>query len=211
MNAIRTTFLASSQLALDLVRSPVVARRWDEPSALREFSVRGLVGHLFRATGSVDAYLNRPEPKGPAIDAPTYLSEAVDVPDIYSELHRSVRQRGEEASAKGHAALVRSWTSLLQRMEERLESEPPHRSVEVFKGLVLSLDDYLVTRVVELVVHIDDVAESVESPAPQLPVEAYDVAIDCLVRMGRLRHGDPAVVRALARRERDSVDALRVL
>jgi hypothetical protein len=36
-------------------------------------------------------------------------------------------------------------------------------------------------------------------------------AIDTLVEVARLRHGDTAVLRALARRERDSVAALRVM
>ena len=36
-------------------------------------------------------------------------------------------------------------------------------------------------------------------------------AIDVLVGVARIRHGDMAVLRALARRERDQVQALRVL
>ncbi len=38
-----------------------------------------------------------------------------------------------------------------------------------------------------------------------------DLAIEALVDVARVRHGDLAVLRALTRRERDSSEALRVL
>jgi hypothetical protein len=64
---------------------------------------------------------------------------------------------------------------------------------------------------VELVVHADDLAASVGvEPTPPQPA-ATAVAIDVLVGVARVRHGDMAVLRALARRERDTVRALRVL
>ena len=72
------------------------------------------------------------------------------------------------------------------------------------------LDEYLRTRLVELTVHIDDLAISVDV-APSVPAEAYAAAMDVLVAVGRRRHGDLAVLRALTRRERDQVEALRVL
>lgn len=209
--SVRATFLASSRIALDFIRADAIGERWDGPSALSEFTLRGLVGHLYRATGSVEIYLDRGEPDGAPIDAATYYSRAVDVPDIHSELHRAVRQRGEESAAGGHAAIVKGWSDLLERLEGRLAAEHPGRLVEVFKGLVIALDDYLVTRLVELVVHVDDVAVSIGMDGPELPDEGYDAAIGCLVEVARLRHGDPAVLRALARRERDAVEALRVL
>jgi hypothetical protein len=65
--------------------------------------------------------------------------------------------------------------------------------------------------VVELVVHVDDLATSLGAePAPLQPGTSR-VAIDALVDVARLRYGDLAVLRALARRERDQVEALRVL
>ena len=77
-------------------------------------------------------------------------------------------------------------------------------------GLAITLDEYLVTRTVELVTHIDDLAASIDVPTPTLPEAALVTAVDCMVEIARLRHGDLAVVRALARRERDPLAALRV-
>jgi hypothetical protein len=40
---------------------------------------------------------------------------------------------------------------------------------------------------------------------------ATGLVIATLVEVARIRHGDAATIRALTRRERDTVDALRVL
>ena len=48
-------------------------------------------------------------------------------------------------------------------------------------------------------------------PPLELPAPASDVAIDVLVDVARIRHGRVAIIRGLARRERDDVEALRVL
>ncbi|MBW3668826.1 MAG: maleylpyruvate isomerase N-terminal domain-containing protein [Actinobacteria bacterium] len=183
------------------------------PSALGEFSVRGLAGHLVRATTSVEAYLDGPEPEDVPIGPAEYYAAAVgdDIDVLASPLHRSIRERGEELAADGHAALVATLDAALDRLHLRLMDERPDRRLRVFKGLVMTLDDYLVTRMVELLVHIDDLAVSVGLPTPEPSPEAVDDAVRVLVDVARLRHGDVAVLRALTRRERDPHHALRVL
>ncbi|MDQ3956758.1 MAG: maleylpyruvate isomerase N-terminal domain-containing protein [Actinomycetota bacterium] len=211
MNAIRQTFLETGALAAGLLESIEVLRAWDSPSALEEFSVRGLAGHLLRATGSVEAYLDREEPEGDPVGAAEYYAAAVDETDIRSPLHQAIRDRGEQAAARGHGALVEEAHALLDRLRPRLESEPAGRKLRVYKDLVLSLDDYLVTRLIELVVHVDDLAVTVGLPPPRVPDAANEAAIRTLVDVARFRHGDLAVVRSLTRRERDAIQALRVL
>jgi hypothetical protein len=66
----------------------------------------------------------------------------------------------------------------------------------------LAVDDLLLTRVMELVVHADDLAVSLGIPTPAMPAEATDATIRLLARVAAWRHGPLAVVRALARRER---------
>jgi hypothetical protein len=211
VNEIRTTFLACARASAEVLRHPAVERRWDEPSALQHFSVRGLAGHLVRATGSVEAYLDRPAPDGPPIGAAEYYAAAVDVPDIDSELHVAVRAKGEAEAAEGHTALVAKLDGLVERLSTRLETEPPDRLVRFFKDLVLTLDDYLVTRLIEQLVHCDDLAVSVGAETPTAPRGAMTAALIPLLEIARSRHGDVAVLRAFTRRERDDVDALRVL
>src|SRR5918999_171097 len=158
MNEVRTAFLECARISTAILRLLEVGARWEEPSALEHFSMKGLAGHLVRATGSVEAYLDRPEPEGAPISAAEYYAAAVDTTDIQSELHVAVRAKGEAEAAEGHAALVQKLDGIIERLETRLATEPVTRRMEVFKGLVLTLDDYLLTRLVEQVVHCDDLA-----------------------------------------------------
>ena len=102
--------------------------------------------------------------------------------------------------------------ALTERLRVRLVTEAFDRRLQVLGGLVITLDEYLRTRVVELVLHTEDLALSVDLPeAAEVTPAAATIAINTLVDLARLRHGDLAVLRALARRERDTVNALRVL
>ena len=83
----------------------------------------------------------------------------------------------------------------------------------------LTLDEYLRGRCVELAVHVEDLELSVglgpgltaADPVPEPPDDLVRDAVDVLVAAAVARHGGPAVLRALTRRERDQVQALRVL
>jgi uncharacterized protein (TIGR03083 family) len=212
VNRVRTAFLETTDVAVELVRSPEVAARWDEPSALEHWSVRGLAGHLVRNSLGVEEYLDaEPDPEGPPGSPAVYYGAVLDSTDLHSDLHRGIRERGERMAADGYGALVEKHSAGARRLRARLETQPPERKVKVFEDQILVLDDYLVTRLVELTCHIDDLAVSVGVPTPNMPLEALDSAIRALVSIARYRHGDVAVIRALARRERDTVDALHVL
>ncbi|MDX6311045.1 MAG: hypothetical protein QOF44_509 [Streptomyces sp.] len=58
------------------------------------------------------------------------------------------------------------------------------------------------TRMMELAVHMDDLAVSVRIAAPDLPAAAFDPVLVLLARLAARRHGQAALVRALARVER---------
>lgn len=210
MNSIRRSFLGASAISASVLARQEVRERWNETSVLAEFSIRGLAGHLVRATGSVLTYLDRSEPAQSPVGAAEYYARALEPFDLTSPMHVAVRERGEEEAAVGYAALISRLNEARARVEERLESEPQTRLLRVFKDLVLPLDDYLVTRIVEIVVHTDDLAASVDIGTPSFDGRALALAIDNLVDVARFRHGDMAVLLAMARRERDEVDALRV-
>ena len=212
MTDIRRVFLAEAATAASVLAAPAVAQRWEGPSALAGFRVRGLGGHLVRAAAVVERYLDEGEPRAERpLTAAQYYVTVVDTDDLDAPLHRSIRDRGEEMATVGHDGLVRRFEDLRTRLSARLPDEPADRLVTVVDGLVLRLDDYLVTRVVELVVHTDDLAVSVGVAPPAPSPEAAEAVVACLVGVARERHGDLAVVRALARRERDEAQALRVL
>jgi hypothetical protein len=195
-----------------------LAERFEGPSALAEFSVRGLAGHLRRAITVVEAYLDQPAPEagagseaGPASAAEYFAAVLPADRDLDSEFHRAVRQRGIETAPDRPDDFSLLWAESAGNLITRLEQVPDDRLVSVFGGIVLTLDEYLTTRIVELVVHADDLAVSLDVAPALLSPAATGLVIATLVEVARLRHGDSAVVRALSRRERDTAEALRVL
>src|SRR5215471_13871244 len=204
-------FLDAAATAVHLLERPELTARWAQGSVLPQFSVAALAGHLARGMTTVENYLDGPEPPGTGISAGSYFHTVIRSADIDDPGHQAIRNRGEEAAAGGPAALAGDARSALERLSSRLPGEGRGRRLSVAGGLVMTLDEYLRTRVVELVVHADDLATSVGvEPVPPQPATTA-VAIGVLVGVARIRHGDMAVLRALARRERDTVRALRVL
>jgi hypothetical protein len=210
---IRTLFCEAVDATTQLVAEPALKDRFEEASALAEFSIRGLAGHLRRAMTSVEGYLDQAAPPASdVISAPEYYATVIpEDRDLDSDFNRAIRQRGLEAATGTAHDFVLEWAGTATRLSGRLEQEPEDRLVQVYGGLVMTLDEYLVTRLIELVVHADDLAASLQTAPPALPPEATGLVIDTLVSVARIRHGDVATVRALTRRERDAVDALRVL
>ena len=200
-----------------LGRRADLAKRFEGPSALAEFSVRGLAGHLRRAMTVVGTYLDETAPAAPdaggeVLSGAEYYAGILPADrDLDSDFNRAIRQRGLEAAPADPDEFAIGWADTAAGLVARLEREPDDRLVQVYGGLVLTLDEYLVTRLVELVVHADDLAVSLGVEPPPLPSAATGLVIGTLVEVARLRHGDVAVVRALSRRERDTVEALRVI
>jgi uncharacterized protein (TIGR03083 family) len=217
MTDIRELFCGAADATTPLLAEPVLVKRFDGPSALAEFTVRGLAGHLLRAMTSIEGYLDRPEPDSGSgghepIPAEAYYAIVAGAgAELHSELHQSIRQRGLEAASGPPGEFAALWTETAQRLRARLAAEPAGRLVQVYADLVLTLDDYLVTRLVELVVHADDLALSLGVARPQLPDDATGLVITTLVEVARRLYGDAAVLTALTRRERDVVQALRVI
>lgn len=214
MTGIRPLFCDAVDATTALVREPTLVDRFDGPSALAEFSLRGLAGHLLRAVTSAEGYLDGPEPDPgpePLSAAEYYAAVAAAATDIDDDVNRAIRRRGVEAASGNAEEFPTVWAGAAARIRARLAAEPAGRLVRVYGDLVLTLDEYLVTRLIELVVHADDLAASLGVAPPPLPPAATGLAIATLVEVARRRHGDTAVLRALTRRERDDVAALRVL
>jgi hypothetical protein len=206
----RDVFLAAGSAAVDLLTHPAVMERWDDPSALERMTVGALAGHLSRSILQVEYYLDAPVPDVAPIDAAAYYLRLDAPDDLDSDLNTAVRRRASEASAEGPATTAETALACLDRLRSRLPVEPADRLVEAF-GSVLKLDDYLETRLVEMAVHHDDLRSSIGVEVPDLPEEAIAIATGVMLEVATRHHGPRAVLTALTRRERDTVNALRVL
>jgi Mycothiol maleylpyruvate isomerase N-terminal domain len=207
----RAAFLDAAATALHPLERRELAERWRQDSVLPKFAVAALAGHLLRGMTTVEQYLDGPEPDEAGIGAARYFHTVIRSADINDPAHQAIRNRGADAAVGGPEALAAEARAALGRLQSGLAGVDAGRRLRVAGGLVMTLDEYLRTRVVELVVHADDLAASLGVElAPPRPATCA-VAIDVLVGVARIRHGDMAVLRALARRERDPVQALRVL
>lgn len=216
--SVRTAFLEAATQTRALIEEPVVGSRWHEPSALDRLTIGQLTAHLVRSVTTVATYLGMPDPgiREDLVDAPGYLLSidglsGVDGPDLDNDLHTGIRARAEAAAAEGPMAVLAAWEAATEELTGRLAVEPPTRAVEVLGSRRIMLDQYLVTRLVEMIVHSDDLAVSVDLPTPQFPDRAWELVIGCLTEVAILRHGPLAVVRAMTRTERDATRAMRVL
>lgn len=208
-HTVRNAYLATARAAADLLGRKELGEHWHEPSVLADFEIGALAGHLARGVLTVHWYLDMPEPDPPTLTAGEYYA-AHTSPDPAAELNVRVRDRGHETAKGGWARLYLDVGRAVDHLTERLQTEPAEHRVPAM-GKALLVDEYLKTRIVELVFHLDDLARSLRLPSPAVPPEALQIAIAVLLDTARIRHGDRAVLNALGRRELDADDALRVL
>jgi hypothetical protein len=219
MSPVRGRYLAAARTALELLAAPEVRDRWDEAGALGGLAVGDLAGHLaLSGVLVVETVLDAPDPRSSApVTAGQYYAafEGTDDPD--SPLNVDVRERSHAVGVRGPEQVAGAAAAALERLADRLATEPADRQVSA-RGAALTLEEYLRGRCVELAVHVEDLELSVglgpgltaADRVPEPPDDVVRDAVDVLVAAAVTRHGAPAVLRALARRERDQVQALRV-
>jgi hypothetical protein len=198
MNETRQAFVDAAGVTLRLATGAAVVQGWNEPSRLEGMTVGALAVHVVRAGITlVEPYLDDPEPPGTrAFDASRFYSGLSQ--DLQADVHRGVRNDADHQAEGGPETLTGS-AGQLDSLARRLGREPEARRVRVMNGIDMTLDGFLVTRLVELVVHLDDLAASVDVPTPEVPAVATDLVVACLTGVARRRHGDVMVIRALAR------------
>ena len=204
--------------AEDAAAQPEVAAAWDAPSALEGLTVGGLVAHLLIATERTAVVLedDAPSPDGVRVVglAEFYGPNRVAEPSELDEgLPALLRQGAAAKAAEGATTVVASLACLAARLRPLVEAAADDRLVPVVqvRGGGAPLDDYLVTRIIELVVHTDDLACSVGLTLPEIPADVQAIVTAAFVELAVARSGSRAVLRAFARRERADADVLRVL
>jgi hypothetical protein len=197
-------YLAAAAAATGLLSEPAVAERWEDPSALPDMSVAALAGHLARQIFSVEAVVaqdacdQRPISLLDHYARVTWIDAGLD-----DEPNVSVRQAGATEAAEGPAALASRARGTTERLRASLPDEPLDRVVVLPWGpWPLTLADLLMTRMLEIAVHGDDLAYSTGLPTPDLPADVTDTVVVLLARLAVRRHGPTAILRALSRAER---------
>jgi hypothetical protein len=200
----RDAFVQAAASTDALLRDPAVAASWDSASVLREFSVAGLAGHLARQVLAVPRVLAQPVPADRPVSLLDHYARVTWIDTgLDDEANVEIRRGGEGEAADGPAALAAKTGTTVGALRSALPAEPAGRLVRPsWVSWTLTLDDFLITRMMEIAVHSDDLALSAGVATPALPPSVLDPVLDLLTRLAANRHGPTAVLRALSRSER---------
>jgi len=200
----RDAYLEAAASAVTLLRDPAVAARWSQPSALDGFTVGGLAEHLGHQLFTVSQVLAAPVPDD--AERLVLLEHYTKVPWLGAPLdsadNTAIRERGEASASEGPQGLAARADAELAALRTGLPAVSVGHVLLPWTGWVLSLDDFLVTRMMEIAVHSDDLAVSVDVPTPALPPEVLGPVVALLSSLAVHTHGPTALLRALTRRER---------
>jgi hypothetical protein len=197
-------YVAAAATAIELVALPRVAEAWSDPSALTDWTVGGLAAHLLGQVSSVTSALATPTDGAETVsllghyERAPWRGVALDEP-----ANVRIRSGGAENAEAGQVRLVDRARAELAELAVVLPGLATDRVVRApWNPWALTLDDFLTTRLMEIAVHSDDLAVSVGIAPPPLPEAVSRAVRHLLVDLAAQRHGDTAVLRALARAER---------
>jgi hypothetical protein len=204
MAQVRESYLACARAAAELAADVAVAGAWAEPSALPRMSVGALACHLTGQIAFVAQVLDDPPATEPVIALLDYYARVSWIGTGLDEPFNLRIQRGEEkAAAGGFTAMTERARQALDEVEALLPDAPGKPvHLPVWGDWSITLDDFVTSRLMELVVHCDDLAVSVELPDLHFPPHVVDTVVVLLARLAVYRRGPIPVLRALARSER---------
>ena len=215
MDDVTRAFLEAADSFRELLQRREVADCWDEPSTMEGYTVGDLAGHVTVATAPLEWTLERPPPSDLKVIRPGRYYAGMRIgtsEDAQKPIHGAMHDLSHVAGGKGAEANRDRFCALVGRLGKQLAGEEADRLLDLRPVIPIAvrLDDFVRTRVVELVVHADDLATSVAVDPPQPSQAAATVAIETLMATARAGHGDRSVIRALTRRERSTADVFPV-
>jgi hypothetical protein len=197
--------LHAAELVHRLVARPEVAAAWTRESSCAGLNVGGLTRHLVEQS----LYVVRLVGPGavPRADAGTnsllehYARSEWLHEDLDAESNRFVVVKSEGQATEGPQAAVDLQAGAVADLPNVL-AQAPDQMYLPWQDARMATDDFLVTRLMEMVVHSDDLATSVGVSSPEFGGAVLEPVLGLLTALAVVRHGQDAVVRALARPQR---------
>lgn len=196
--------LTTLDLVAGLVGSERVEARWSEESALPGMTVGGLTRHLVSQAETAAEFLGFPgvPPHATEVDLTgcyertDWLLAGPDEPE-----NTSIRDEFNAMAAVGPAACRAILAEARATLPGLLAAAGP-AVYNPWQDCALATEDFLVIRMLELVVHADDLAASLGLAGPEFPADVLDPVVATLAVLSARRHGAGRVLPALARTER---------
>jgi hypothetical protein len=197
-------FLSAAGAAQLLASSPQVRDAWATESACAGMTVGGLAHHLLKQAGNTARAL-RDEPHDvEPIPMLEHYARAAWVRE--SQAGRTDPEQDEQdnaAASAGPDAVLEDGRATLDALPTLLGARRDPDTIFIpWQGWALRTPDFLTTRMMEIVVHSDDLAASVGIPTPQFEESVLAPVLGLLTGVAVRRHGQDALVRALSRPQR---------
>lgn len=205
---VAAAFPDAARAAADLATSAAVADRWEEESACAGMSVGGLAHHLLGQVENAVRLLDAPPATARPIPVLEHYRRAAWVSEDHDgEANTGIREGSDEQARTGPAALATVAAVALAALPRALApvlagERLPDGVLVPWQGWSLSAEDFLLTRLMEIVVHSDDLAVSVGVEPPTWSPEVLAPVLGLLAGVAVERHGQDALVRALSRPQR---------
>ncbi|MFW5469001.1 maleylpyruvate isomerase N-terminal domain-containing protein [Knoellia sp. CPCC 206435] len=196
-------------VAIDLADRAEVRDAWERDSACTGMTVGGLTHHLLAQVGHVVTGLRSAAPPGaPVIGLLDHYADAPWVTASQSgETDPDQDEKDNAAAAAGHEAVVAAARAALAELPGVLAMPRDPDVIHIpWQGWSLPTPDFVTTRLMEMVVHGDDLAASVGLPTPEHEPAVVAPVLALLTEVSLRRHGQVALVRALSRPQRASGD-----
>jgi hypothetical protein len=200
----------------DVVRSDEVEAVWTEPSALSRMSTGAVAAHAVQGVRRLEQQLGEAEPvERRRVEIPEfYAPNRMEDPEDDDPLFVTLREGAEKQAARGRFAVLEAGTRSLEVLRDLLPRSVADRALSLLRvpdGQV-ALSVYLRTRILELMVHGDDIVASVvDWSGPEPPAAAVRVALGVCLELAEARAGGMEALRSFTRAERATPGALRVL
>jgi hypothetical protein len=197
-----------------------LAMAWGEPSVVARYSVGGLAAHAVHGVVWLEQLLTDVEPVGlrpvsvGEFFGPNRVADAVDAEVAEDAFSISLRDAAEGFARTGTRIVRSALIAARGHLVGLLHEASATRAVAVIRvsGAQVTLRDYLRTRVLELVVHGDDLACSLPNlVVPGPPAGSLEVSLHVCLELAQDRVGGLAALRSFTRSERALPEALRVL
>ena len=199
-----SAFLSAVDLSRQLAAQPEVRAAWERESACAGMTVGGLTHHLLKQAGNTVRGLQAAPDDAPPIALQEHYARAAWVeagPD--DDANVSIREGDNDSAQVGPDVVLElagEWAADLPALLQA--PRDPDTIFIPWQGWSLTTEDFLTTRMMELVVHSDDLAASVGLETPTYPDAVVTPVVGLLTAVAVRRHGQTAVVRGLSRPQR---------
>lgn len=189
----------------ELVGRAEVSAAWERESALPGMTVGGLTRHLVSQPECAVEFLRTPGPPGAEQLTLVGHYDRVDwwqAPRAAPQ-NTSICDDFNQMSAAGYSESVEALARSAEQLGAAINSAGATTYVP-WQDCTLPTDDFLVVRLMEVVVHADDLAVSLGVDPPVFVPEVMEPVLALLAALAARRRGQGSVLRALSRHERSA-------